>query len=191
MDFTYGLNYSYTRDGDLLGSARSGPSFCFFDSHAKWQPSTVFLLSCTQIWFPPLLLLSLPLHPARPRIEDDDAVQFLSTVLVSGQIQLNMFPTARPFFSLVLPYFPRTNPIRLLSFCPQMKSPLMLTSLGICFPPLSTSPLYPSVLLFSAVNFYTRNAGELKVGDVIDTGIWGINWRLTLMWVVMLLVKQI
>ncbi len=23
--------------------------FLFFDSHAKWQPSTVFLLSCTQI----------------------------------------------------------------------------------------------------------------------------------------------
>jgi hypothetical protein len=46
-----------------------------------------------------LLLLFLPLHPARPRIEDDDAVQFLFTVLVSGQIQLNMFPTARPFFS--------------------------------------------------------------------------------------------
>lgn len=117
-----------------------------------------------------LLLLFLPLHPARPRIEDDDAVQFLSTVLVSGQIQLNMFPTARPFFS-TSSIFSRTNPIRLLSFCPQMKSPLMLTSLGICFPPLSTSPLYPSVLLFSAVNFYTRNTGELKVGDVIDTGI--------------------
>lgn len=75
------------------------PSYCFFDSHAKWQPSTVFYRAVLPV-YPDLispLLLFLVLHPARASIQKMMMLSNSFLALGSGQIQLNMFPTA-PLF---------------------------------------------------------------------------------------------
>ncbi len=95
--YRYIYVYIRTRDGKFLGSVLS--LLLFFDSHAKWQPSTVFYRAVLPV-YPDLispLLLFLVLHPARASIQKMMMLSNSFLALGSGQIQLNMFPTA-PLF---------------------------------------------------------------------------------------------
>ena len=141
MDFTYGLTihvyiYIHVMESFLVLFC---PSYCFLILMQNGNPPPYFIELYPDLISP--LLLFLALHPARPLVEDDDAVQFLAC----ARFQPNSIEHVSNYSSFYIhictffssPHiFPRTNHIRLLWSCPQNEIATdVCMSLGICFFP--------------------------------------------------------